>query len=341
MKTPKKLLSIVLSAAILCMALICVPCVYADGITLGDADGDGDVTMTDVVAAQRYIAKLIEFEPSQLAAADVDGNGFVNMEDVVAMQKYIAKLITEFSNATTDSDVTNTDTETPVIPTDTSKPIDTNTESPVSSESDTATDTSLDRTLDIAGVLALGEGKSFKARGQVVYMFGTTSVIVESADENGKVSGLLIYDKPGIDQGKYNLNDVIEFTGKTELYEGMIEVKSPEVSTVSSNNTPIAPVETTVSELKNNIATVIMLKNVTLGAYSDNTTAQDATGTAKMYKPVSYPDGIHEGSVVNLVCVPVLHSGEVEIRVLYENRRRYRYVNFYRYPYRHNHRHKL
>ncbi|MCR5636337.1 MAG: hypothetical protein K6F76_04045 [Clostridiales bacterium] len=328
MKTFKKALSLILSAAILCMALICVPCVYADGVKLGDADGDGDVTMTDVVAVQRYIAKLIEFKPEQLAAADVDGNGFVNMEDVVAMQKYIAKLITEFSNNTSDSDITDTDSSVQPVSdtdssnkdtsTDTSTSVDTNTDSSAVSDSDT-TDTSLDKTLDIAGVLALGEGKSFKARGQVSYMFGTTSVIVESVDENGKVSGLLIYDKPGIDQGKYSLNDIIEFTGKTELYEGMIEVKSPEVTVISSNNTPIAPVVTTVSELKNNLTTVVMLKNVTLGAYGDNTTAQDATGTAKMYKPVAYPDSVHEGSVVNLVCVPVLHAGEVEIRVTYKD----------------------
>ena len=333
MRSFKKMLSVILSAAICVMSLICVPA-YADGVKLGDVDGNGDIAMTDVVSVQRYIAKLAEFTPDQVKAADVDGNNEISMLDVVTMQRYIAKLITSFdvdvdsdssgdtSTDTVNSDTTvNTDTSannSDTIDSDKHSDTNTNTDSSSTDTSAVSDDDYLNKTLDIAGVLALGEGKKFKARGQVSYMFGTTSVIVESVDSQGKVSGLLIYDKPGIDQGIYNLNDIIEFTGTTESYEGMIEVKSPQVTTISSNNAPFAPVETTVADVKNHIATVVVINNGKLGAYGDNTTITDATGSAKMYKPVAYPNGVHEGSVVNLVCVPVLHGGEVELRVTYK-----------------------
>ena len=62
----------------------------------GDPNGDGKVTMEDVVLLQKYIAKLVEFTPEQLKLADVDHSGEITMLDVTTMQKFIAKLIDKF-----------------------------------------------------------------------------------------------------------------------------------------------------------------------------------------------------------------------------------------------------
>ncbi len=64
----------------------------------GDLNGDGVVTMEDVVILQKHIAKLVEFTSGQTKLADVNGDGIVNMLDVTTIQKYIAKLIDNFKS---------------------------------------------------------------------------------------------------------------------------------------------------------------------------------------------------------------------------------------------------
>ncbi|MDD5923393.1 MAG: leucine-rich repeat protein [Clostridia bacterium] len=64
--------------------------------TTGDINGDGKVTMEDVVILQKHIAKLVSFTDEQKLLADVDHDGKITMVDVTTMQKYIAKLITNF-----------------------------------------------------------------------------------------------------------------------------------------------------------------------------------------------------------------------------------------------------
>ena len=60
---------------------------------LGDLDGDGAVTMMDVVALQKYIAKLIPLTIEATRLADIDQSTEITMQDVTFMQKRIAGLI--------------------------------------------------------------------------------------------------------------------------------------------------------------------------------------------------------------------------------------------------------
>ena len=62
----------------------------------GDADGDGGVTMKDVLLARKYIAGLIGPDALDVALADVDGDGSVTMKDVLLLRKFIAGLIDHF-----------------------------------------------------------------------------------------------------------------------------------------------------------------------------------------------------------------------------------------------------
>ena len=62
---------------------------YAD-IILGDADGDGKVTIVDVTMLQQYLAEFTMPGTFQLKACDVNRDGFVDIRDVTALQRYAA-----------------------------------------------------------------------------------------------------------------------------------------------------------------------------------------------------------------------------------------------------------
>ena len=64
-------------------------------IVYGDIDGDGEVTMKDVLILRKFIAKLItEIDET---AADVNGDKSTDMKDVLMMRKYIANIISELN----------------------------------------------------------------------------------------------------------------------------------------------------------------------------------------------------------------------------------------------------
>ena len=65
-----------------------------DGALLGDANGDGQINLKDVLAARKYVAG-IETE-IDLVASDVNKDGVVNMKDILLIRKFIAGLITSF-----------------------------------------------------------------------------------------------------------------------------------------------------------------------------------------------------------------------------------------------------
>ena len=58
----------------------------------GDVDGDGDVTVSDALAALRIAAKLREPNPSELYAGDADGDGGVTVADALAILRAAVKL---------------------------------------------------------------------------------------------------------------------------------------------------------------------------------------------------------------------------------------------------------
>ena len=61
---------------------------------LGDADGDGNVTIFDATTIQRHLADL----PTQSFiedAADCDGDGSVTVLDATAIQRHLASLPTQ------------------------------------------------------------------------------------------------------------------------------------------------------------------------------------------------------------------------------------------------------
>lgn len=62
----------------------------------GDANGDGEIDISDVTAIQKYAAAYEKFNAAQLKYADVNKDGTVDINDATAVQKYIAGIIKSF-----------------------------------------------------------------------------------------------------------------------------------------------------------------------------------------------------------------------------------------------------
>ena len=61
-------------------------------VITGDANGDCEVDMKDVLQIRRAIAGIALLDPVRALCADVDGNGSVDMKDVLRLRRIIAGL---------------------------------------------------------------------------------------------------------------------------------------------------------------------------------------------------------------------------------------------------------
>ena len=64
---------------------------YGDPV-LGDADGDGEITISDATMIQKYLAEYDMPDSFVLPAADTNEDGFVTISDVTEIQRFIAEL---------------------------------------------------------------------------------------------------------------------------------------------------------------------------------------------------------------------------------------------------------
>ncbi len=62
-------------------------------LLIGDANGDGRVTIDDVTQIQKFVAELVELTPDQVIAADTNCDGRVTIDDATNIQKYLAEII--------------------------------------------------------------------------------------------------------------------------------------------------------------------------------------------------------------------------------------------------------
>ena len=61
--------------------------------TLGDFDGDGEVTVSDALAALRIAAKLSEADDAALVTGDLDFDGRITVEDALMILRIAARLV--------------------------------------------------------------------------------------------------------------------------------------------------------------------------------------------------------------------------------------------------------
>lgn len=62
-------------------------------MSVGDVNGDGEITILDATCIQKYIAQLEDFTDKQKEVADVNGDGTISVMDSTQIQKYIVQLI--------------------------------------------------------------------------------------------------------------------------------------------------------------------------------------------------------------------------------------------------------
>ena len=61
-----------------------------DALLLGDADGDGQITIADATMMQKYVADYNMPDAFQIKACDVNGDGSVGIGDVTEIQRFLA-----------------------------------------------------------------------------------------------------------------------------------------------------------------------------------------------------------------------------------------------------------
>ena len=59
---------------------------------IGDVNGDGELTLADVILIARSIVGLDTLTPKQMAVSDVNGDTLVNNQDVIKLARYLAGL---------------------------------------------------------------------------------------------------------------------------------------------------------------------------------------------------------------------------------------------------------
>ncbi len=72
-------------------------CVGTKGKLLGDATGDGNIDMKDVLSIRRYLSKLGSIASEE--NSDVNTDKSIDMKDVLMIRKYLAHIITDFVTA--------------------------------------------------------------------------------------------------------------------------------------------------------------------------------------------------------------------------------------------------
>ena len=95
---PKGLAAIILSSILIASAFPAVSAAEAEESSdtagarlLGDADGDGTVSVADVTAIQRHVSEFELLTAKQAELADVNHDGEVTVADATLLQMYLAE----------------------------------------------------------------------------------------------------------------------------------------------------------------------------------------------------------------------------------------------------------
>ncbi len=158
--------------------------------------------------------------------------------------------------------------------------------------------------------------------GQVVTKYGSNgkldSIIIEDVIDN-EIVGLLINDKTNINTNQYQTGDIIKITGNRSSYAGAVQLASPTVEILQTNQEVIQPQVMTIQQLMDGkdkyLSEYVLIKNVTLGAYNSNKIdITDETGKTTIYQGASY-NGVSEGDVVDVYGVWSKYNTSYQLRV--------------------------
>ncbi len=163
--------------------------------------------------------------------------------------------------------------------------------------------------------------------GQVLYQYGNYNNInttIIGYVINGEIYGFQVYD--ALSSYKYNAGDIITVTGKVSDYGKVRQIQnitaSALVKAAAETSSTIPAQEVTIAEINNNldkyISELVVIKNVTLGAYSStaSTMITDEAGqTLPIYRAATYPESVSEGSKVDLTAIASRYNATIQLRV--------------------------
>lgn len=102
----KKLVSLILTVCMIFSLFVCGTAAASEnkatavsantGALIGDANGDGKLSISDATAVQRHLASLELLSEEQLQLAKVSGNTELTVTDATLIQKKVAKMIDKF-----------------------------------------------------------------------------------------------------------------------------------------------------------------------------------------------------------------------------------------------------
>lgn len=159
--------------------------------------------------------------------------------------------------------------------------------------------------------------------GQVAYQFGNVynnansinSIILQDVIDE-QIMGLQIYDYTNT----YKTGDIVLVTGTIGTNGGVRQISNVTKVEKVGEATLFKPQELTIAQLQKGgdryLSEYVLIKNATLGIYNATgaTTITDATGSTTLYKGALLPDGIAEGSAVNLYCAWSKYSTTYQVR---------------------------
>lgn len=150
--------------------------------------------------------------------------------------------------------------------------------------------------------------------GQVVYKFGDNTVILQDV-VSGEVVALQVYDQTNY--AKYFVGDIVKADGTISTYKGVTQLGNTTVTRVKVG-VEFQPQVVTVNQLgADYLSEYVMIKDVTLGAYSasGSTSVNDSTGSIDIYKGAEYPSGVAAGDVVDVRAICSAYNTTYQLRL--------------------------
>lgn len=159
--------------------------------------------------------------------------------------------------------------------------------------------------------------------GQVVYAYASkaggdlNNIVLEDVIDN-EIYGYLVFDKSYANYDKFVTGDIVAVTGTASVYNGVPEITLSGAPVVLKTDAePIEAQKVTTAQLgADYLSEYVCMEDVTLGAYKEtgSTTITDAAGSAVIFKGAAYPDGVTEGSVVDVYAACSAYKTSYQLR---------------------------
>ena len=264
-----------------------------------------------------------------LTAADTKGTarylGVYNGQDWRAYNSIHANIAGQELNfwKLSGGSVEPTDPTDPSVPTDPTDPtVPEVVLPPDPTDHDPVDETKVEGALSLKDVYSKTDGDVVTVVGQVAYRLPTNTIFLQDLVE-GQIYGFQVYDFTNY--ASYNPGDVVKVTGTLQLYGGVMQMSCQKgemtIEVLSTDQEPFPAQELTIAQLLKGgdkyLSEYVVVKDAALGTYNGagNTPITDETGTLNVFKGAAFPEGVAEGSVVDVHGALSKYNSTYQLRV--------------------------